>query len=116
MLPPPIDMLKKLILTAFLLASLASTLTYAEEGRFRTFPPKVDKFGCSVEQVMLSVVGDPKGRLVYTAEAWATKEGEKERWEQSIAQFDPNPKGRRKALKECADWMDEAERVIKKSR
>jgi len=111
-------MLKKFILTAFFLTSLAILPVYAGEGRFATFPPEVEKFGCSVELVMMSVRGDPKGRLVYTAEAWATRRGEdeKDRWQQRIAQFDPGAKGRRKALKECADWMDEAERVIKKSR
>jgi len=112
-------MLKKFILTAFFLSSLAVLPVYAGEGRFATFPPEVEKFGCSVELVMFSVRGgDSKGTLVYTAEAWATRRGEdeKDRWQQSIAQFDPGPKGRRKALKECADWMDEAEKVIKKSR
>jgi hypothetical protein len=107
------------ILTSITLLTLALLLSCvdarAEELRFRTFPRKVERFGCSVEQVTLSIrMGDEKGALVYTAEAWATKVGEKDRWEQVIARFEATPKGRRKALKECADWMDAAEAIIKK--
>lgn len=102
---------------AVLMLCAVVVLAYGDSSdEWRSFPAQeVERFGCSVEQVTMSLRGEAgPGRSVYTAEAWATRR-DGERWQRVIAEFPSNAKGRRKALAECADWMDRAEALVREA-
>ncbi len=103
--------MKRLKLIVLSILTLALALMASSKGTdlWANFPAHVNQFGCAVKPITMSVVGGTP-TMYYEAEAWVDTD-----WRQVIAEYPLSPKGRRQALKACADWMDGAERHIRQS-
>ena len=101
----------KLLIVVYLL--LGCVYAWADKWEY-FFPEAVTKYSCSVTPaVMMNGRDANESHNAYVAEAKAERSANLGTWSMTISEQPETPAGRRKALKACAAWMDEAERRVK---
>jgi len=77
------------------------------------FPESVTSYSCRVAPAVMMNGRDANDQhSAYIAEAKAERTANLGTWSMTIAEEPETQKGRRRALKACAAWMDEAERRV----
>jgi hypothetical protein len=99
-------------LALLLLLPFLAAISRADKWEY-FFPESVTSYSCRVAPAVMMNGRDANDQHnAYLAEAKAERTANLGTWSMTIAEEPETQKGRRRALKACAAWMDEAERRV----